>query len=203
MEGIQQSPIDLTSNTLPARHDLALQYIPAPLEVVNNGYTAQVNVAPGSVLMTGGVQYALQQFHFHRQSEHTVNGKPADMELHLLHLDSAGNIAVVGVFLTAGRQHEALQSVWVNLPPQKNENRLVEGVEFNAASLLPADLNYYSYVGSLTTPPYTEGVRWFVLSAPVEVSKEQVARFGSLFSMNARPIQPLNGREVHFSRAAE
>ena len=202
-EGDRQSPLDL-SGAAPARpHDLLVRYIPSPLEVVNTGYTAQVNVAPGSVLTAGGRQYALQQFHFHRPSEHTVDGKAAAMEMHFVHSDTAGNLAVVGVFVIAGRRHEALARVWAIIPEATDEKCNVPGAPLNAAALLPAERSYYGYVGSLTTPPYTEGVRWFVLSEPVEVSQGQVDRFAALFPMNARPIQPLNGRAIAFSRAAK
>ena len=202
-DGVSQSPIDLTGNTAPKLHDLAFQYVSSPLEIVNNGHTILVNYAPGSVLISDGKQYALQQFHFHRLSEHTVDGQPADMELHLVHRDAAGNLAVVGVFLTAGRHNEALQQVWANMPAEKSEKRLVEGVSVNASDLLPADQSYYSYTGSLTTPPCSEGVRWFVLNRPVEVSPEQLARFAALFPDIARPAQPLNDRTVFYSQPAD
>ena len=201
LAGARQSPIDLTG-AVPARpHDLAIHYVPSPLEAINTGYTVQVNVAPGSALIAGGKQYALQQFHFHRPSEHTVDGKAAAMELHLVHLDTAGNLAVVGVFLQVGRHHAELERVWAHLPSRPDERWRGEGDALNAADLLPTDRSYYGYVGSLTTPPYTEGVRWFVLSEPVAVSQAQVDRYAALFAMNARPLQPLNGREVSFSRA--
>ena len=199
----QQSPIDLTDDALPAPHDLDLQYAPTPLAVVNDGYTIRVDCVPGSSLVTGGRRFSLLQFHFHGKSEHTVNGEAAAMELHLVHQDSAGDLAVVGVLMTAGRHHEALQRIWRHMPAQAGEKRLVAEEAVNASELLPADLSYYSYTGSLTTPPYTEGVLWFVLSATVEISPEQIARFGAIHPQNARATQPLNGRTVSFSREAE
>lgn len=200
--GVSQSPIDLTSDTVAKPHDLDLRYASAPLEIINNGHTIQVNYTPGNMLLSGGRQFALVQFHFHHLSEHTVDGKPAAMEMHLVHQDDAGNLAVVGVFLTAGQQNEALQPVWAHMPAAVGEERQVQGVTINAADLLPADLSYYSYVGSLTTPPCTEGVRWFVLSSPVEVSPEQIDRFAALYPDNARPTQPLNGRPLFLSQTA-
>ena len=202
-DGVSQSPVDLTGNTQPKPHDLAFQYVSSPLEIVNNGHMIQANYAPGSMLNSDGRQYALLQFHFHRLSEHTVDGQPADMEVHLVHRDAAGNLAVVGVFLTAGRHNEALQQVWANMPAEKSKKRLVDGVTVNAADLLPADQSYYSYSGSLTTPPCSEGVRWFVLKRPVEVSPEQLARFEAFFTDIARPAQPLNDRTVFFSQPAD
>lgn len=201
--GMQQSPIDLPSDATAAPHALALRYAPTPLVVGNNGYTIQIDYAPGSLLVTGDRQFCLTQFHFHRRSEHTIDGVPAEMELHLVHQDTAGNLAVVGVLFTAGRQHEALQRVWDNMPTNVDEKRLAPGEAIYAADLLPADLSYYHYVGSLTTPPCTEGVLWFVLSEMVEVSPGQVEQFAALFPQNFRWLQPLNGRAVTFSRAVE
>ena len=201
--GAAQSPIDLTSDAQAQPHDLTFRYAPAPLAVVNNGHTIQVDYAPGSTLVSGGRQYTLQQFHFHHSSEHTVDGIPADMELHLVHQDAAGRLAVVGIFLTAGGRNEALEPVWAHMPARKGERRLVSEIAVNAADLLPADLSYYSYDGSLTTPPCTEGVRWFVLRSPVEVSPEQLARFAALYPHNSRPTQPLNERTVFFSQAID
>ena len=199
--GKAQSPIDLTGDAQPRPHDLAFHYTPAPLEIANNGHTIQVDYAPGSTLVSGGREYALLQFHFHRLSEHTRDGRPADLEMHLVHQDAAGNLAVVGVFLNAGRRNEALAPVWAHAPAAQGGKRRAAGAAIDAADLLPAELSYYSYVGSLTTPPCSEGVRWFVLSSPVEVSPAQLARFAALYPDNARPIQPLNGRPVFFSPA--
>ena len=202
-QGLEQSPIDLTGDAEARPYVLEFRYLSSSLEIVNNGHTIQVNYVPGSMLIVGDREYALLQFHFHRLSEHTVRGQPADMEVHLVHRDAAGNLAVVGVFLTAGRHNEALQQVWANMPAEKGEKRLVDRVSVNAADLLPADESYYSYTGSLTTPPCSEGVRWFVLSRPVEVSPEQLARFAALFPDIARPAQPLNDRTVFYSQPAD
>ena len=200
--GESQSPIDLTSDTEAKPHDLEFRYASSPLEIINNGHTIQVNYAPGNMLLSGGRQFALVQFHFHHLSEHTVDGQPADMELHLVHQDDTGNLAVVGVFIAAGQQNDALQPVWAHMPADVGAVRQVQvqGVTVNAADLLPADLTYYSYVGSLTTPPCSEDVRWYVLAAPIEVSPAQVGRFAALYPDNARPTQPLNERIVYLSQ---
>lgn len=198
--GVSQSPIDLAGAAAARPHELAFRYAAVPLEIVNNGHTVQVDYAPGSALIVGGKEYALLQFHFHRLSEHTVNGRPADMEMHLVHQDADGNLAVVGVFLNSGRHNDALDQVWANVPTQEGKMRRVAGATFNVADLLPAETSYYSYVGSLTTPPCTEGVRWTVFQNPVEVSPAQLDRFAALYPDNARPTQPLNGRMISFSR---
>ncbi len=198
--GVSQSPIDLTDNTQAQRHDLEFHYAPSPLEVFHNGHTLHIDYAPGSRLITGDQEYELLQFHFHHLSEHTIDGVPADMELHLVHRDTRGQLAVVGIFLTEGPQNEFLQRLWRNLPRQAGQKRLVEGDTGNITDMLPAEQAYFSYTGSLTTPPCTENINWFVFRSPVAVSAEQIAQFAELFPNNARPTQPLQGRTVYFSQ---
>ncbi len=201
--GESQSPIDLADVPNVRPHELEFRYGPVPLEIVNNGHTIQVNYAPGSILMDGGNEFALVQFHFHRLSEHTVSGQPTAMELHIVHQDAAGGLAVVGVLLTSGRHNPSLEQVWANMPTETDEKRVVAGTTINAADLLPADLSYFSYMGSLTTPPCSEDVRWYVLRDLVEVSPAQIDRFAALYPDNARPTQPLNGREVFNSQQSD
>ena len=198
--GESQSPIDLADAPNVRPHELEFRYAAAPLEIANNGHTIQVNYAPGSTLIDGGKEFALVQFHFHRLSEHTVSGQPTAMELHLVHQDAAGGLAVVGVLLTSGRHNRSLDQVWTNMPTGTDEKRVVAGATVNAAELLPADLSYFSYMGSLTTPPCSEDVRWYVLRDLVEVSPAQIERFAVLYPDNARPTQPLNGRVVSYSQ---
>ena len=201
--GESQSPIDLADAPNVRPHELEFRYEPVPLEIVNNGHTIQVNYPPGSTLIDGGKEYALVQFHFHRLSEHTVSGRPTAMELHLVHQDADGGLAVVGVLLTSGRHNRSLEVVWANMPAEVDEKRLVTGSTVNAEDPLPANLSYFSYMGSLTTPPCSEGVRWYVLRDVIEVSPAQIDRFAALYPDNARPTQPLNGREVSYSQAKE
>lgn len=201
--GEAQSPIDLADAPNVRPHELEFRYGPVPLEVVNNGHTIQVNYTPGSTLVASGKEYALVQFHFHHLSEHTVSGRPTDMELHFVHQDADGGLAVVGVLLTSGRHNPSLEQVWANMPTDKDEKRFVAGATINAKDLLPANLSYFSYLGSLTTPPCSEGVSWYVLRDGIEVSPAQIDRFAALYPDNARPTQPLNGRAVSYSQATE
>ncbi len=197
--GVSQSPIDLTDDTQAKRHDLAFHYAPSSLVIANTGHTLHTDYAPGSWIVTGGQRYDLLQFHFHHLSEHTINGVAADMELHLVHSDADGQLAVVGVLLNEGPPNALLQRMWQHLPIQPGQDQLVDGGAGNIVDMVPAEQSYYSYTGSLTTPPCTENVQWFVLSAPLTVSAEQIARFAELFPNNARPVQPLHDRIVHFS----
>jgi carbonic anhydrase len=193
--GKEQSPIDIRNATKSALPALDFQYTNSGAEVVNNGHTIQVNLAEGGVLNLDGVPYKLVQFHFHAPSEDRIGGKAYAMEAHLVHQNAEKQLAVVAVMLTEGSANAALGAVFANLPATEGSRKSL-GAGFNAATLLPAERGYFKYVGSLTTPPCSEGVRWQVLKQPVEVSKDQIAAFRKLYSMNARPVQPLNERTV-------
>jgi len=191
--GRSQSPVDVADPEPTDLADITFVYRPAPLEIVNNGHTIQVNYAPGSYAELGGKRYELAQFHFHSPSEHTVNGKHAEMEVHLVHRDKDGKLAVVGVFLKPGHELAGLAATWKNLPKTEGE-KPVAGASVDASSLLPKRAEVYTYSGSLTTPPCSEGVSWFVMVDPAEVSAEQIKVFQAIVSPNARPVQPLNSR---------
>jgi len=194
--GHRQSPIDIRDAhdaDLPPIH---FDYKPTALKVIDNGHTIQVNYDRGSSITIGNRRYELIQFHFHHPSEEEIEGKTYGMVVHLVHGDQDGNLAVVAVLLTQGRANAMLQELWEHLPEQKKEEIITGGMEINAADLLPADRGYYSFPGSLTTPPCTEGVSWFVLKKPTEISSPQIMQFARLYPHNARPVQPLNGRTV-------
>ncbi len=197
--GKLQSPIDIRDNVakkgdLPA---IEFDYKPSPLNIIDNGHTIQVNYAPGSFITVQGKRYELVQFHFHKPSEEKINGKSADMVAHLVHKNADGNLAVVAILLKTGQSSELVETLWKNLPSEKEKETAVPGVQVNAADLLPADkAAYYTFTGSLTTPPCSEGVTWYVLKTPTSISNTEVARFARLYPMNARPTQPLNGREI-------
>ncbi len=193
--GKEQSPIDILNAKKSALPALDFKYAKSGAEVVNNGHTIQVNLVDGGVLNLDGVPYKLVQFHFHAPSEEKINGKAYPMEAHLVHQNAKGQLAVVAVLLTEGKANTALGPVFKNLPQAEGSKKTI-GANFNAAELLPAARGYFKYVGSLTTPPCSEGVRWQVLKQPVEVSKAQIAAFRKLYNMNARPVQPLNDRKV-------
>jgi carbonic anhydrase len=142
----------------------------------------------------------LKQFHFHHPSEEHVNGKGYDMVAHLVHADDDGHLAVVAVLLKSGAGNALLASIWKNFPAEKEKSIENASVSVNAWDLLPSDHAYYTFLGSLTTPPCSEGVTWYVLKTPVQLSSEQVAAFAKVYPRNARPIQPLNGRELLVSK---
>lgn len=203
--GREQSPIDIRGAVRVDLPALRFEYRAGPLRyLINNGYTIRVNYhdAPGagSFLSVGAIRYHLTQFHFHRPSEEYVHGKPYAMVVHLMHESSDGKVAGVAVLLKAGRANSTIQKIWDHMPRVKGNEEEVPGIAVDPAGLLPRDAAYYEYQGSLTAPPCTEGVTWFVLKTPVDVSAEQIEAFAKLYPHDVRPIQPLNGRMVKESR---
>jgi carbonic anhydrase len=194
--GRNQSPIDLSRFVEAELPPLKMQYKTSASEIVNNGHTLQVNYTPGSTLMVDGREFELKQFHFHAPSENTLNGKHFPLEGHLVHADKDGNLAVVAVMFSEGKENPLLAKLWQNIPAKKGEqNPLPAGL--NVKALLPTLHSHYAFNGSLTTPPCSEGVRWLVIKQPATASKAQVERFsGTIGEDNNRPVQPLNARAV-------
>jgi carbonic anhydrase len=197
--GANQSPIDITATEKAKLPAVKVQYQRVPLRIVNNGHTVQVNVPPGSTLSVGDHVYTLVQFHFHSPSEEAIHGKHHPLVAHLVHKDAEGKLAVIAVLLDAGGANAGLEPVFSHLPAKEGEEETIEGVSIDPARILPAKRGYYEFEGSLTTPPCTEGVRWFVLRQPATLSKAQLEAFRTLYPKNARPTQPLHGRVVRES----
>ncbi|WP_439816641.1 carbonic anhydrase [Zavarzinia sp. CC-PAN008] len=190
-----QTPIDL-SHAQAGRIDAwTVDYRAGPAKVLNNGHTIQVACAPGSAITLAGQRFELLQFHFHHPSEHRIDGQGFDLECHLVHKAPSGALAVLGVFMTPGRALPALEPLWSVMPDTAGVERAAAGT-IDPAGLVPQGRGVFRYEGSLTTPPCSEGLVWTVFRDPVEVSAEQIAAFATLFPMNARPIQPLNGRTL-------
>ncbi len=201
--GTEQSPIDIRNAKKASLPLLRFDYSSGPLVIVNNGVTIRVNYPSGpsgDFLIAGDTRYQLVQFHFHRPSEEYIGGKPYPMVLHLVHKSSDGKIAVVAVLVRPGRANATVQQLWNHMPMTPGPDQPIPGVEVNPADLLPAGYAYYTYMGSLTAPPCTEGVTWIVLKSPMEISPAQIAAFARLFPHDVRPLQPLNGRLVQESR---
>jgi carbonic anhydrase len=193
--GARQSPIDIRDGIKVQLDAVQIDYKPSGFRVVDNGHTVQVNVEGGNSIEVIGRRYDLVQFHFHRPSEERINGRLFDMVAHLVHKDMEGRLAVIAVLLDRGSAHPIIQTIWNNLPLEKGEEVAARAVlDLNA--LLPADRRYYTYMGSLTTPPCSEGVLWMVMKNPVTISAEQIGIFSRLYPMNARPIQSASGRLI-------
>lgn len=194
--GKNQSPINLTGmveGDLPA---LKVNYKAGGNEVLNNGHTIQVNYAPGSTMTVGNRSFELKQFHFHSPSENTIEGHSYPMEAHFVHADKNGNLAVIAVMFKLGKHNSELEKAWARMPEENGQKHALENA-VDANILLPHDHAYYRFNGSLTTPPCSEGVNWFVMKFFDAASKEQIEKFVHfMYHDNNRPVQPVNARVV-------
>lgn len=196
--GHEQSPVDIRGAHLnTALQPIQFHYIAGPVSVENNGNTIEVHVNPGSYIEVDGVRYNLVQFHFHHPSEHAIKGHLSDMEAHLVHQSADGKLAVVAVLLSesSGYANATMATVWEHMPARAGQSEKIADM-VNPGGLLPPDRGYWTYTGSLTTPPCTEGVRWLVMEQPISISREQLNAFASLFNRNTRPTQELHGRKI-------
>ena len=196
--GKRQSPINIEdSATLQGPAEpIMFTYPPSSASVFNNGHTIQVDVAGDNRIVVRGTEYKLLQFHFHHPSEERVNFQSYSMVAHLVHRNVEGQLAVVAVLLEQGAANPLVDKVWTYMPLGENDRvRMPPGI-LELSQLLPKDQRYYQFLGSLTTPPCSEGVLWMVLKQPVTISRDQLRLFAQLFPNNARPVQPVNGRAV-------
>lgn len=196
--GQRQSPVHIQEqSTLQGPADaLRFNYHPSGGSVINNGHTIQVDVEGENTLTVRGSTYTLLQFHFHHPAEEKINQKGFAMVAHLVHKNEQGQLGVVAVLIDPGEANSFIHKVWTHMPLDVNDRVKLPAGLLDLRELLPQDPRYYMLMGSLTTPPCTEGVLWMVLRQPVTVSREQLRLFSQLFPMNARPIQALNGRVV-------
>ena len=193
-KGKSQSPLNIKGPFEKVRFNIVPDYKPGPLKILNNGHTIQVNVTPGSKIRIDGKAYDLLQFHFHRPSEEHINGKPSAMVIHYVHKNDSGELAVLGVLLQEGNENPGIKTLWSHAPSKEGPEVAPDNVAFNPANLLPREMEFYHYDGSLTTPPCTEKVKFYILKTQVNIGKEQITQFP--FKMNARPVQPLNERKI-------
>jgi len=197
-DGRSQSPVNIiTKETInvdmPA---ISFNYKDSAVNLVNNGHALQQNYDGGSYIVINGVKFQLLQFHFHAPSENTVNGKYFAMEAHLVHRSDSGELAVVGVLLEKGDTNKFMDIFWSSMPKEAGKEKKLNK-KINASDFLPSDKRYYHFDGSLTTPPCSEGVHWYVLQNPVPVSEKQVSAFTkNIIEHNERPVQPLNARNI-------
>ncbi|WP_445230093.1 carbonic anhydrase [Duganella rhizosphaerae] len=193
--GNRQSPIDIRDGMKVELEQIAFDYHPSSFNVTDNGHTVQVMLGGGNFITVNNRMYELIQFHFHRPSEERINGKGYEMVMHLVHKDGEGKLAVLALLLERGKPQPVIQTVWNNLPLEKLET-LAPSTVLDPMDLLPARRDYFTFMGSLTTPPCSEGVLWLVMKEPVQASPAQMALFSRLYPLNARPIQPGSGRIV-------
>jgi carbonic anhydrase len=196
--GQRQSPIDIKGAAPADLKPIRFDYKLAPMTIINNGHTILVKYQAGSSIMVDGKQYPLVQFHFHHPSEEELNGQKYDMVLHLVHVHADGSAVAIAVLLKSGNENPLIRDIWSHIPKEVGKEAEFKKIMINAADLLPADQNYFTFDGSLTIPPCSD-VKWFVLKTPIELSPAQIATFARLYPDNARPIQPTNGRKIEES----
>jgi carbonic anhydrase len=197
--GRRQSPIDIRDGIAVDLAPIQFQYRPAAFRVSDSGRNMQVTVYGGGFNLLGK-NYELIRVHFHRPSELTVNGKHFDMEAQLMHKSADGKLAIVSVLLEKGIENPVVQMALNNLPLERNFEVSPPAERIDVSRLLPENRRYYTFMGSLTTPPCTEDVRWLVLMHPQQISPDQLAIFERLYAPNARPVQPGFGRLIKESR---
>jgi carbonic anhydrase len=197
--GKRQSPIDIRDGIGVDLEPIKFEYVPTFFRIINNGHTVKVSVGQGSRMTVMGRTFDLVQFHFHRPSEERVNGRGFEMVAHLVHKDLDGRLAVVAVLIERGQPSNLVQTLWNNLPLEQNDD-YAPNASIDVSNLLPQDPGYYTYMGSLTTPPCSEDVLWMVMKQPIQLSPDQIAIFARLYPHNARPVQPDNERLIKASR---
>ncbi|MFC3050351.1 carbonic anhydrase [Kordiimonas pumila] len=195
--GKQQSPIDIEGTDPAIMHRLETDYQVTPVHLSNNRVSIMQDYDKGSYLLVGAKRFELQQFHFHTPAEHTVMGEQYPMAIHFVHKAVDGSLAVIAVFVKEGKANIAAQELYENIPLESDQIIHKDKVLINARDLMPNDKSYYRYMGSLTTPPCTEDVNWYVLKTPVEFSGEQINLMRGLLGGNtARPTQNRNNRII-------
>ena len=192
--GGQQSPIDITAPISARQPPLRISWSKRPDTIVNNGHTIQLDFAEGDTLHMGDRRYALKQFHFHHPSEHLIEGKRFAMEAHFVHAGTDG-LAVIGVLMVAGEPNAMFKKIVSTMPREEGSPGPADPA-IDPGGLLPNQRAYCHYEGSLTTPPCSETVDWIVLTHPIEVDEDDIARFAKLYPMNARPVQNRDRRFI-------
>ncbi len=194
-----QSPINIVTGKAvrsPDIPDVAVSYTPFSMNIVDNGHTIQVNASDEqSTTIFNGEHYRFVQLHLHHRSEHTIDGAAAPMELHVVHTDDAGNILVYARMIEEGAENLFLKTIFSSTPDVK-KTEIATGLPLDLNEIIPGNSGFYTYTGSLTTPPCTHAVQFVVFKEPMAASAEQIAFFASLYSNNARPLQALNNRFI-------
>ncbi|MGN7612972.1 carbonic anhydrase [Magnetococcales bacterium HHB-1] len=200
--GQQQSPIDLpaldtfTQVSSNQAQKIAFNYQPIALSLTNTGHTIKVDASGAGYIEVDGQHYDLLHYHFHAPSEHTVASQPYAMEVHLVHKNSRGELAVVAIFLKEGEENTFLKAFWNALPSHTGEVERYPDWKPNVTGLLPENHDFITFRGSLTTPPCSEGVLWLVMKTPVSISTEQVVLYNTRHPNSARPVQEINHRLI-------
>jgi carbonic anhydrase len=201
-KGKNQSPIHIeTGEAIPLNLEpLQLNYGDMYGTIVNTGSSVQVDTSGSNTMKVRGRSYGLTQIQFKHPAEEVINHHTYPMSLQWVHKDFQGNSAIVSVLVEVGAANPAIDGLWSRMPFLIKERNPVLSSGLNLNALLPSNTSYYAYTGSWTVPPCTEGVLWIVLKTPITLSAEQIATFAKLYPMNARPVQPTNGRLIQASQ---
>lgn len=194
--GKYQSPINLVWSRPIAKPDINLNYQESAAQVTDTGRTIMVNIAPGNFATIRGETFELRSITFHSSSEHTLSGNSLPLEVHLVHTNSTGQVAILAYFAIEGPRNATIDKIWSHIPSQKNIEQIVNS-KVLVSEMMPKKFNHYNYIGSLTTPPCTEDVQWNILNTPITMSRDQILTFRQIYPHNNRPVQPLNGRKVY------
>ncbi len=194
--GKRQSPINLDVAEVEkgGLKPIPFSYKAGAGEVLNNGHTLQINLANSGTARFDGLEYRLVNVHFHTPSEEKINSMKFHMSAHFFHRAGDLKLAVVAVMFKLGKENAALKAMFDNMPDKEGKKFALPS--FNPVDILPADPTYFFYMGSLTEPPCTEDVKWYVMKTPLEISFAQLDAFKKLFRMNARYTQAINGRRI-------
>lgn len=195
-DGTRQSPIDMNKTIKTDLPNVYFKYYASNFNIIDNEYTIQAEFKGDNRSTFFGEEYKLTHINFHTPSEHTINEKSYDMEAHLIHKNSKDELAIASVLIAKGKSNSFLQILIDNFPAEKNKNFSIDNIDLNPSLLLPKNLSYYTYFGSLTTPPCSENVLWIILKNPIEASQSQIENFNSKMGTNARPVLPVNKRFV-------
>lgn len=210
--GLLQSPVNImSSETANSQHQITFNFDAHINKVENLGHTVQLDFEPGSTIAADGITYEFKQLHFHTPSEHRIDGMTFPMEMHVVNLytdpqnPENKKYLVAGFLFKMGAENLLIKEFINNIPEKEDE---VSDLEENIVHL--SDLSYgitasdlnecYHYKGSLTTPPYTEAVEWYVFKHIYTASQEQIQTINTIEGNNARQIQALFGRQINLEQ---
>lgn len=195
--GKNQSPIDIGYTYHSSLSPLRFNYHSLPDEIENTGNTIRVHIQPGSYLIADHNKFELKEYHFHVPAQHKINGSLYPMEIDMVHENSAGEIAIVSILFSIGRENKRIDKLWDRIPQNKGEKIKLEGALRQIVNSSAQNIAYYQYNGSLETPPCTEGVRRYVIKRNAYLSNAQLDYYKSVMTeKNSRPPQPLHARAV-------